>query len=658
MAPQAHAQAPQPVAAASESRPLLPIELFAAEPDFQDAKLSPSGRWIAFTVLIKRRVLLMVYEVATGKPVSKAAEFSDADIGDFYWVNDERLVFDIRDRLLGGGDQRYWPGLFSVARQGGAVTTLVDFSDEGIRERRIGREPLAVNHGLLHVPQGGAPDQVIVGEYRWSNVGEPDGVLAKRLNVVSGRTENLSRGLPDNVWTWMFDQAGEPRLVMTLHKGRGAVFWREGEAWKRLIEYPAQEAPWTPHSVDSEGRLYVQVASGRAGERQLHRYDFTSGQPEREPLVSTPGFDFIGAVVSESAGSRALGLRVETDAGRTVWFDARLRALQEEADRRLPGRINVMTCRRCDAPDMTVLIRSYSDQAPGDWIVYTAADQRWRAIAARRIAVNPGQMATLDFERFTARDGRSIPVWITRPAATVAARNKPLPTVVLVHGGPWVRGGRWGWNANAQFLASRGYVVVEPEFRGSNGYGMAHFRAGWKQWGQAMQDDVADATLWAVKQGLADRERICIAGASYGGYATLMGLVRHGELYRCGVAWVAVSDLRLMYRWRADSDSIEEWRRYSNPQLIGDPQADKAMLEANSPVLRAREIQRPLLLAMGGADRRVPLEHGEAMRAALVAAGRPPEWVVYADEGHGWNRFENRVDFMRRMEQFLATHLR
>jgi dipeptidyl aminopeptidase/acylaminoacyl peptidase len=644
-------------AAASSAEP-LPVELFAAEPELLAAKLSPSGRWLALTTAARAaRVRLVVVDLAGAPAPAVVAAFSDADVADFHWVNDERLVFDVRDRLRGGGDQRFGAGLFAVARQGGAPTRLVRGQWEPIRERTIGREPLEPNHGLLHVPQGEGRE-VVVGEYRWTNADEPSGVMAKRLDTESLRTSDLSRGVPANVWSWLFDPSGNPKAVTTLFRGRGTVAWREGEAWRTLIEYDDGRAPWRPRFVDSEGRLYVTVASGEGGVTQLHRYDFAAGRPEREPLVSTPGFDFDGRIISETAGGRALGVRVETDAIATVWFDPRLKALQEEADKRLPGRVNVLDCRRCDHPDMVVLIRSFSDRVPSDFIVHTARDGQWRLFGSSRPAVDPRRMATLDFERYTARDGRSIPVWITRPAAGTAPRDKPLPTVVLVHGGPWVRGGHWRWDADAQFLASRGWVVVEPEFRGSTGYGQDHFQAGWKQWGQAMQDDVADAVKWAASKGLTDPKRVCIAGASYGGYATLMGLVRHGDLYRCGAAWVAVTDLRLMFQWRFASDSIEEWRSYSNPRLIGDPKADSAMLEANSPVLRAADIDRPLLLAMGGQDRRVPLEHGEAMRAALQRAGKPLEWVVYPDEGHGWNKFENRVDFYRRLERFLGEHLR
>jgi dipeptidyl aminopeptidase/acylaminoacyl peptidase len=173
-----------------------------------------------------------------------------------------------------------------------------------------------------------------------------------------------------------------------------------------------------------------------------------------------------------------------------------------------------------------------------------------------------------------------------------------------------------------------------------------------------MQDDVDDALDWVVGQGWVDAKHVCIAGASYGGYATLMGLIRTPERYRCGVAWAAVTDPRLLFEgfWR--SEISEEARLYGLPVLIGDPKEDAAALAAVSPVEQASRIKAPLLLAFGGLDRRVPLEHGTRLRSALRAAGQDPQWVVYDDEGHGWLKPENRVDFARRMEAFLAKYLK
>jgi dipeptidyl aminopeptidase/acylaminoacyl peptidase len=173
-----------------------------------------------------------------------------------------------------------------------------------------------------------------------------------------------------------------------------------------------------------------------------------------------------------------------------------------------------------------------------------------------------------------------------------------------------------------------------------------------------MQDDVADALLWAQKQGLAS-SRACIMGASYGGYSTLMGLVRHPGLYRCGVAWVAVSDLSLFVEgaWRVNDDISGLSRSQLLPQLVGDAKADARMIAANSPVLLADQIKAPLLLAYGEADLRVPLAHGERLRAALQKAGNPPEWITYPGEGHGWDLLKNKVDFAQRVERFLARQL-
>jgi len=172
-----------------------------------------------------------------------------------------------------------------------------------------------------------------------------------------------------------------------------------------------------------------------------------------------------------------------------------------------------------------------------------------------------------------------------------------------------------------------------------------------------MQDDLADALQWAVGQGWVDPARVYIAGGSYGGYAALMGLVRHPALYRCAVAWVAVSDRRLLFEWNIASDIGDESRLFTLPQMIGNPVADADMLGAASPLAQAARIEAPLRLAYGQQDRRVPIEHGEKLRRALQAARHDPEWVVYPDEGHGWLRPENRFDFARRMARFLARHL-
>ena len=661
-APAAAAAAAAPAAAASAP---IDARLFYAPRAIDGVALSPSGRWLALKAVAGGRAGLAVFDLQAWKLLGVPAAYANADIGSFAWVDDERLVFDIRDNQLGGGEQRWWPGLFAIDRDGSNPRQLVKLTQRFASDvRYVGREPLEPWHDWIGTPDDGSGD-VIVAENQPDNIGEFRGLLAKRLNVRTGRATTLSLGAPGNVRHWMFDAKGEPKLVVTRGGGRASYLWRSapGVEWKPIAEFAALSPPFSPQFVGTDGDLYVAQSESASGAQVLKRFDFTTGRPRAEALVSSPGFDFAGTIVSETLGSRSLGVRVVTDAETTVWFDLKMADLQRAADARLPGHINRISCRRCGQRDMVAVVYAYNDRDPGQYWYHEAATGAWKKIGDARPGIEAQRMATTDFERIKARDGLELPLWITRPApaaagTTAGGKPPPAPAVLLVHGGPWARGRQWNWNADAQFLASRGYVVLEPEFRGSTGYGRALYRAGFRQWGQAMQDDLIDALDWAVKQGIVDPQRVCIAGASYGGYATLMGLVRHGERFRCGVAWVGVTDPRLMFQWRHDYDVGTEGREHSYPELIGDPVKDAAMLDANTPVLHAARIDKPLMLAYGGGDRRVPVVHGERMKKALEAAGRPPEWVLYADEGHGWTKLETRLDFAARLELFLARHLR
>ena len=300
--------------------------------------------------------------------------------------------------------------------------------------------------------------------------------------------------------------------------------------------------------------------------------------------------------------------------------------------RGFPAASTRLSCSQCKDPQL-LLVFSHSDQDPGRFWLYRPATNAWTALGAVRSDIVPARMATLDFMRAKARDGLDLPIWVTTPRKDAPGlRDGKRAAVVLVHGGPWMRGGHWGWDGDAQFLASRGYVVIEPEFRGSTGYGALHFRAGWKKWEGAMQDDVADALNAVAAKGLVDPKRVCIAGASYGGYATLMGMIRYPELYRCGVAWVAVTDPRLLFENSWENDSSEEARNYSMPAMVGDPQQDAAMLKAAAPVERAAEIR-----GAGSARLRSrrPARAGQAWHADARGAPRP-------GQGSGMDRLRRR----------------
>jgi dipeptidyl aminopeptidase/acylaminoacyl peptidase len=646
---------------------LPPAEAFFRYPDVLNAELSPAGNRLAITTAKgANRVGLLVLELGTTTTVKRVALFNDADVLRFSWVGNDRLVFSVADLESGSGQDQYAaPGLFGVDTDGANLRQLVARrSIRGvIAALPIGRAGLDWNHVLLAVPEaqpGVEPDEVVIGELSFQG-NQLRAVIPRWLNVRSGRARSMDLQPPSQVQGWLFDSAGQARVAVSRGDGRQTIHWRapgQGE-WQVLADTDVLRVPFTPRFVDDAGNLYVSHRSGPQGYTVLSRFDFERRAPAAEPWVSTPGFDFSGSVVGGRRGAAALGVRAETDAETTVWLDEGMRRLQAEADARLPGRVNRISCRRCGAADMVALVRSWSDRDPGQLLLYRAdqpEDARWQRVGRVQEGIDPAAMARVEFHRIRARDGRDLPVWLTLPAGRQP--GAPGPAVVLVHGGPWVRGGHWAWRPMEQFLASRGYLVISPDFRGSAGYGDAHFKAGWKQWGRAMQDDVADALLWARAQGLAD-DRACIAGASYGGYATLMGLVRHPALYRCGVAWVAVTDpfLYLEGSWWVNDDISSEGRRYRLPEMVGDVKADAEMLTAVSPVAQAARIQAPLLLAFGESDLRVPLAHGQRLREAMAKAGREPLWVTYPNEGHSWRLPATNTDFAKRVEKFLAEHL-
>jgi len=615
--------------------------------------LSPSGRYVAAAGTVNDgRAALVVLDLENLQDAKIVASFLDADVDSFLWVNDQRLVLDVID-LKSGSAKWIAPGLWAVDRDGKGFRQLVeagyDFisnASSGVVDRRL---PW---HWLLHSTLSDGSDDVLVESYSFGVDWTVRSTTLARLNTRTGRNTNLVAGTPASIRQWWVDSKGQPVAGWGSDKSRSTSYWRNAQGeWAVWQEGPSfvedRPAPWW---FGADGTVLA-LASEGDGTRALFQVDPKTRKLAQDPLVRLKGYDFSGSRVVDADSGKLLGIHYETDARSTIWFDRGLRSVQAAVDAQLPRTVNTLHCRRCEAVP-TLLVEASSDRQPPSYFIYRRDTRQLTPLADSRPWIKPQQMGQRDMHRVSARDGLVMPVLVTTPAGKASA---PLPAVVLVHGGPWVRGANWEWERHAQFLASRGYVVIEPEFRGSTGYGDKHFRAGWKQWGLAMQDDVADAVQWAVKQGLVDEQRVCIAGASYGGYATLMGLIKHPELYQCGFEWVGVSDIELMYS--SLSDVGEAWKEYGMPVLVGDRDKDAAQLRATSPLQQAARLTRPLLMAHGGADMRVPIKHGRNFYDAVRKTNPNVEWVVYPDEGHGWRMLETNVDFWTRVEKFLDRHI-
>lgn len=642
------------IAADAPTQP--PIESFFRHPRMSGPELSPSGKLLALAMVgTNGRVRLGVLDLEVRDKIRIVAGFEDADIRRYAWVNDKRLVFDTIDFSSAGGGQ-WAPGLFAQDIDGGPLRRLVrPADDEFATGTRVQARQLPWNHRLHSTIRDGSAD-VIVERLDYRSM-ELDRTTLFRLNTETGSTTPVVSGLPEDGSRWVVDDQGRARVMTAVNGNRARIYWRDLKmgAWQLIAETENRYAdmPMEPYAVDGGDTIYVHARTGNKDLTSgLFRFDAAGKKLETSPLVSIDGFDFDGQLVFDEGRKRLLGVHYVSDARGTVWFDARLRGLQERIDALLPSTLNRMSCRLCEQAQYLV-VESLSDRQPAVYRVYDVKQDRLQMIGPSRPWIAVQDMSARSFTRITARDGLAIPVHVTTPRLG----KKPWPAVVLVHGGPYVRGGDWRWDAESQFLASRGYLVIEPEFRGSAGYGDKHLRAGFKQWGLAMQDDVADAALWAVKEGLADKGRICIAGASYGGYSALMGLLRDPELYRCGINWVGVTDIELMYslHW---SDLSAAWKRFGMPILIGDRQKDAAQLAATSPLKHASRIRQPLLMAYGEADRRVPIAHGRLFRDEVAKTNTSVEWIEYADEGHGFLLEKNNIDFWGRVERFLEKNLR
>ena len=630
-----------------------PIRDFFKAPAVQAPLLSPSGRYLAIRSAGEGgRVRLAVIDLETMKTGKVVAGFGNADVISHHWVNDERLVYQIGSPE-DGSERVSAPGLWAVDREGTGNRQLIlshlgpkDATSSTINDRR-----LEANWRFFDTIASDS-DDVLVMRLRWSDEPESKGVQLSRLNTRTGVLRSLSDSLPAYVNHWTTDGRGEPRSVVADQGGGRKIYLRQpdGGGWKLWQDLKSEydDQAW-PYWFGLKGEMLARRSRG--GNSALFRVDPATLQTEAEPLVTLKGYDFAGDVIVDAPTQRLLGVQFETDAPGSAWFDPTMKAMQADIDAQLKSTVNTIECQRClDARH--IIVTALSDQQPPVYFLYKPADKSLQAIASLRPEIKAGEMGQRDAYRVPARDKLELPVLVTQPPGKAQG---PRPAVVLVHGGPYVRGTHWEWEARAQFLATRGYVVLEPEFRGSQGYGWNHFRAGWKQWGLAMQDDLADTLAWAVKQGWVDPKRVCIAGGSYGGYAALMGAVRQGELFRCAVSWVGVTDLGLLssIHW---SDASEEWKKYGMKELIGDPLADAERFKATSPLARAREIRMPLLVAYGGEDRRVPIQHGTEFKSAL----RPEqelEWVVYPDEGHSWQELKTKEDFWGRVERFLDRHI-
>lgn len=635
---------------ASKAAAPVPLEAFFKPAELQSAKLSPSGRYLAaLRGGVTERVGFLIIDL-DGQDGSHFVSASPRDdVSWFEWVSDDWLIFSVNDPNY-RGKSSIGSGLMSMSRDGKTSRQLITRSwanREDIQRRRV----LSPDHRFLALGGRGSLE-ILVTEPHYTIDNQYDYSTLHSVNVVTGSTRTVP-SVPRADF-WLIDGDGRARVASYSSAGQTTISWLDPSTgqWVELLKSPQLDMPWIPLAAKDSTHLLVSTADA-AGFDELREYDAAQRKLATQPMLQTPGYSEAIQPIYARHSDKLLGLQVTVDARTTTWLDPYMRVMQDRIDAKLPGRVNIIGCGSClDAK--RVLVRSYSDVDPGMVLLFSPETDQWRMVGRARPDIDPDRMSHMSLHRSHARDGQDLPIWITRPRHVPSEQSGPA--VVLVHGGPWSRGAEWSWGAERQFLASRGYTVIEPEFRGSTGYGVKHFKAGFKQWGLTMQDDVSDALKFAVEKGWADPKRVCIMGSSYGGYAALMGLVKDPDQYRCGVAFAAVTDIRFKFDffW---NDTSDEARVYGFPEMVGDRVKDEGRFIATSPVEQAARIKAPVLLIHGEQDLRVPIQNGERMRDALRKSNKSVEWVAYPRAYHGFPLLEDELDFYRRIESFLSRHL-
>ena len=637
----------------------IPVVDFFKQTALLAPALSPSGQKIAVIIGNNTgRKGLAVSDIKTPTKFIGIAQFEDVDIRSFAWVNDDRLVFDAIDFQAGLGEQ-IGSGLYAVNSDGSDFLWLIERTGNYRVLGNPTKRPLPSRHKFFVTLDDGS-DDIIVQRFNFLDNQKVPGSTLLKLNTKTLETRNVLSSTPESAQDWVLDREAQPRaLVSSDGKSGMKVQIRSGNSndWSTLIEsdaFDSGEGSFKPFAFDYDGQLLVKAPQNNPEKTlALFRYDVKTKTIDSKPLFSLKGFDFEGALIFDDKSRKILGINYTSDAPGTAWFDESLKIVQDNLDKQLPNTLNELSCKRC-ATAKHFIVKVSSDRLSPTYFLMDRSTLKLQLIGATRPWLDSALTAEVDFVRIKSRDGMDIPTYITKPKG-----NGPFPTVLLIHGGPYVRGATWGFNPETQFLASRGYLVIEPEFRGSLGYGDTWFRAGWKQWGLKMQDDMTDTAKRAISNSIADPKRIAIAGGSYGGYAAMMGLVREPELFKAGINFVGVTDIELLYSIGWSDTAGSTWERFGMPKLIGERDKDLAQFRKTSPLLLADQIKQPVFMAYGEDDLRVPLPHGTKLRDALKKAGNTQvEWIQYANEGHGFLLEKNKVDFYSRMEKFLAQNLK
>jgi dipeptidyl aminopeptidase/acylaminoacyl peptidase len=612
---------------------LLPVETFFAEPDVQLLRLSPDGRLVAFlTTLGSGKVGIALMDLATGK-VDALVDAKDQNIQQYFWKGSDYIVYS---GDLGGNES---PAFRSI---GIAKRKVVALSESY-------REIYSDNANFIHLVDELRFDPFhFMARGRKEMGGSSSGMFL--IDVRDGKRTPVGSYEPgsEDETSFLADNTGVLR-VRSRYVGKNLVVEvrpQPTDPFVKVVAFPANEPKWDLRFFAADNETLYLVSTEQSNTGTLYGFNVRTRQLGAPLFNSAEGE--IGAVLSSYDRTRLYGATYTTDKTRYHFLDAHRAAIQAKIDGALPDTFNVIVSSSQD--EKLFVIAATSDRNPGVYYVLDLTHGRMSPIGKVNRRIDPAQMRPMEPVSYQSRDGLTIHGYLTRPAA---AEGQRVPLIIHPHGGPFGIRDDWGFDSEVQFLANRGYAVLQINYRGSGGYGYAFLKAGQREWGGKMQNDLTDGVKWAVAQGITDAAHVGIYGASYGGYAALAGVTFTPELYRCGVNYVGVSDLGLITSWggfrregRGTNLFMREW--------VGD---DAQYKHDRSPVNFVDRIRVPTLHAYGYNDPRVDIRHWTRLEPKLKEYGKTYEIMIMGNEGHGFKNEGNRLQFHSKLEEFLRKYM-
>jgi dipeptidyl aminopeptidase/acylaminoacyl peptidase len=615
---------------------------FVRKDQYGMAKISPTGEYVAAVVKLEDRDAFVVMRRADRKTTSSVQFGQHQYIGDFDWANGERVVLEMAHKF-GALDTPYLTGeIFAVDVNGKDYENLIGFRvDASQTESRIKSRQADPVDAFLIDDLDQDDKNVLIYTY---NYADHDPIYqVEKLNVQSGARGKMFKA-PVRRAHFVTDSSGVIRFATgSTEANMNQVYYRDGDAgeWKLINDQTASRRIEGALGLSADGKTgYLQVKNDK-GPDSIVAYDVATGQ--RKEIARDAVADPHDILMD---GNVPIGVRYMDGKPRDVFFDeaAPLSKLYRALAGAFGGESPFITSTSSDGN--LVMVQTTSDRNPGDYYLFDRTAKKADHMMSVREWLAPGGMAAREPIKLTARDGLVLHGYYTRPKGSTGR----VPLIVLPHGGPFAVRDDWTFDEEAQLLAAAGYGVLQVNFRGSPGYGWDFQVAGAQEWGGKMQDDLTDATRWAVEQGLADGSRMCIYGASYGGYAALMGAAKEPDLYKCAVGYVGVYDLPQ----RLTDDGMDTRR---NESWSADWMGKADALAGKSPNRLADRIKIPVFLAAGGEDMIVKVAHTKMMEAALKKAGVPVETLYFDREGHGFYQQAHKVEYYTLLLGFLNRHL-